>query len=372
MARLLFALSALYLVVSLTTVADPTPNLERALAAQQELVVANPLDPQAHNDLGNLYALAGREADAEAEYRRALELDPRNATTHFNLAVLMQQQRRFREAHQGLLQVLEISPRHAWAHYQLGMLAEERNQRAKAIEYYARAFAYDTQLTFARHNPHIIDNRLSTEALLVSQRYREAPSTKIPRQYADPSQITEWLLYVEEKPEIEIESNEAETETTAEAETMGPKASQTDSAAERRVRPRNSAAPRAAAESRPDPGKDEDRALTQEDLPEEGSRVRGLAVGVGQPAPSETRGETPDRRGTRTLRRSTAGSTSREGSARRDRGQAPTRSGVAPARPRYRPGRESTGRLDLDLLPQEEETRYAGGLRPSPAPAESR
>lgn len=352
MAKFLLAILALTLVVGLTTAADPTPNLERALVAQQEVVAASPFDPQAYNDLGNLYALAGRDDDAEAAYRRALELDPRSTAIHFNLAVLLQQQRRLREAQQALLQVLEIDPRHAWTHYQLGMLAAERGQRSKAIEHYARAFAYDPQLTFPRNNPHIIDNRLSTEALLVSQRYREAPSAKVPRQYADPARITELLLYVEDEPEVGDEADPA-TEPPAEAGSKGAGPAADSGGAESGGRASRRSAPE--VEPRDGPEEGGNRVITREDVEEEGSRVRGLAVGVGQPAAPETRRDTAGRGGAPSLRGSTGD--------RPQRRRAPTRTGVAPSRPRYQPGIASTGRLDLELLPQDEDARYAAARR---------
>ena len=74
------------------------------------------------------------------------------------------------------------------------MLYDERGERTNAIDQYARAFACDPGLSFASNNPHIIDNRLSTEALLISKRYRTSSAVRVPRQYGDPQRIAELML----------------------------------------------------------------------------------------------------------------------------------------------------------------------------------
>ena len=59
---------------------------------------------------------------------------------------------------------------------QLGLQHHRNGDYDRALEHYARAFAYDPNLTFAENNPHIIDNRMTTEALLLAQRFRRRVS----------------------------------------------------------------------------------------------------------------------------------------------------------------------------------------------------
>ena len=137
----IFGVSSLFVAADAATT---PPNLAKALAAQQEQVAARPHDPEVHNDHGNLLMLAGRMEEASSAYRRAIEIAPDSALPRFNLGVLLQQSGRWRQAMAEYKNVLEIEPRHARTFYQLGMLFESRNQRAKAVEHYARAFISST------------------------------------------------------------------------------------------------------------------------------------------------------------------------------------------------------------------------------------
>lgn len=174
--------------------ASSPPNLETTLAAQHELVASDSRNPVAWNDLGNLLVVVGRDAEAEEAYRQALALAPGDPAARFNLALLLQQSGLVKDAEAELRQVLEIEPRHAWGHYQLGVILAARKERAAALDHYARALAYDPSLTFAENNPHIIDNPLFAEALLLSQRHGESEATRVPRLYGEPDRIVKLML----------------------------------------------------------------------------------------------------------------------------------------------------------------------------------
>ena len=169
-------------------------NVETALERQLQMVTESPNSASGYNDLGNLLALADRLDDAEEAYRRAIELDPSDSGPRFNLGVLLQQRGNNREASQAYQNLLEVEPQHAWANYQLGTILEQRGDRSRAIERYARAFAADPTLTFAEYNPHIIDNSLATEAMLTASKYSDLPKAAIPRLYAAPERIAQWML----------------------------------------------------------------------------------------------------------------------------------------------------------------------------------
>lgn len=188
--------------VGLCAAADKPRNLEQALDAQRALVDQHPNDPRLLNDLGNLLVLAGSLQEAEQTYRRALERSPTDVTTRYNLALVLQERGHDRKAARQLEELIELEPHHAWAHYQLGTLYAAAGRRARALRHYERAFSLDRSLTSPAVNPHIVENRLVTEALLRSY-VSESPSSQAPRLYRQPASVTDLLLPPEPGPRAE-------------------------------------------------------------------------------------------------------------------------------------------------------------------------
>lgn len=194
MARIAIPVVLTLLVTWSTAALTPPSALDRALDAQVDLAAQNPTDPTVLNDLANLLVVSGRLEEAEPQYVRALELAPEDVEIRFNYAVLLQQEGRDDEAEIQLRKILELDPGHAWALYQLGVVVAAHGERHDALELFARAFAADPALTFARNNPHLIENPLTTEALLMSNRYQPAPGARVPRRYGDPGRILDLML----------------------------------------------------------------------------------------------------------------------------------------------------------------------------------
>ncbi len=190
--RSLAAAPVLVTVAALAAVAAAPPNLERALAAQQTLLAQEPQNAAALVDLGNLLQLAGRTQEAEDAYRRAAEIDPRLTSAHFNLGLLLQERGEGLAALREFRRALKLDPGHAWAHYQMGVLHEGWGVKEHAIRWYARAFALDPELRFPDVNPHIVDNKLVTEASLYA--YRHLPAPQAPPDYEQPGRIAGLLL----------------------------------------------------------------------------------------------------------------------------------------------------------------------------------
>jgi hypothetical protein len=190
---LVSSLTALAAVVAIATLAAAPPNLVKALEAQRRLVAEKPQDAAALNDLGNLLMLVPQPAEAEAAYRKAIELDPNKASALFNLGLLLQQRGEPREAYDLYERAVKADPNHAWAHYQIGTIQEARGQSSKAVDSYARAFALDPQLAFPEVNPHIVDNKLVTQAMLRAYRSDYAPP-QAPKMYDDASRIASLLV----------------------------------------------------------------------------------------------------------------------------------------------------------------------------------
>ena len=370
---LVLGLFSLALAGTMAAAGSP-PNLGETLAAQLDLVAEQPHDAEAHNDLGNLLVLDGRYQEAEEAYAKAIELAPENTLPRFNLGMLLQQIGRSRDAVQEFRSLLEIDDHHARTYYQLGMLHEARKQRSAALEHYARAFALDPDLTFPRHNPHIIDNRLATEAMLMSRRFYESPSSDMPRLYGEPERIAELMLEgmrdasepegadpLPEEPELEPGAPAAEDplERTPGAGRGARPEILEEEDDEPDARSRDEEDDDEEDSDEEDSDEEDRRQLTHADL-EAGStvgqaRTQGGAVTRQRPSTRAGTGRSTVSVRERILqqRREAAGPS----------GQ-PTATDRAPsARPRYRPAsRFSTGRLELRLLPEESEEGVTGRL----------
>lgn len=342
---------ALLLLVAWNTVGVTPPNLDLALEEQVQMVEDNPGDAQVYNDLGNLLLLAGRLAEAESAYTRAVELAPFDSEIRFNYGLLLQQMGRGDEAGGQYQQVLEITPRHAWAHYQLGVMADERGARGDALDLYARAFAFDPSLTFASNNPHIIDNELTTEAILLSNRYRDAPGSRVPRYYGDASRILQLMVHDDE---VEAPAEPAGNEDAAGAAAATP--GEGEGAAPRRaIRPVGSESGGGSSVRGAGEGEAPRAPRAGGNSPRPNNR-RGATYIPGATRGGEATEESPKRGGTLDGGGNTASGGRVEGENPR---RQPNRVNRPPRRSGYRPPVRSTGRLDLELLPAEEDVAPA-------------
>ena len=324
--------------------AAPPENLQDALQAQRSLVAQDPTDADLLNDLGNLLALARDLDGAEEAYRRALQIDPNSTTSLYNMALVLQEQGETKLARQALHSILQIDPDHAWGHYQLGSLYDSQNNRAKALHHYERAFSLDRSLVDPRVNPHIVENRLVTPALL--QLYvADSASAQAPRLYREPSHVADLLLPAETH---EAEAAKApDLDSAAAAETISRQY-------------RATAQPRAGVSQAWQSTANADELDVDDDSPD-----RNLDKGdLGAVGADPTADSPPGWSGTST----TLQPEEDEGSTF---GQSLAPAGVAASPPVRRitsedlrttdepqgqpdpfvPGTESTGRLDIDLLP---------------------
>ncbi|HEV8631437.1 MAG TPA: tetratricopeptide repeat protein [Thermoanaerobaculia bacterium] len=172
--------------------AVPPPNIDRALAAQRALVQHQPT-AERWNDLGNLLQVAGKVAEARAAYERALALDAKLVSAHYNLGLLLRQASKDHDAMEQFRQAVDLAPADAWAWFQIGSLHEAHGSEGPAVRAYARAFALDPRLSFADVNPQVIESKLVTQSLLQAQ--KEVPkASEAPRDYEDPRHIASLLL----------------------------------------------------------------------------------------------------------------------------------------------------------------------------------
>lgn len=94
--------------------------LSEAADGYRQVVVADPADYRALNNLGVVLEALGELPEAVTAYRRALAIEPDLPGLHYNLGHALQAQDRLEEAIACYQRVLELRPEHIAAHYNLG------------------------------------------------------------------------------------------------------------------------------------------------------------------------------------------------------------------------------------------------------------
>lgn len=112
-----------------------------ALTALTTAAQCSPDDPTAHVNLGNALGRCGRLAEAEASYRRALEINPEFAEAHGNLADLQLEHGLTEEAAASCHRALGIRPGFAAAHRTLAKALVRGREYEAAIDSCGRALA---------------------------------------------------------------------------------------------------------------------------------------------------------------------------------------------------------------------------------------
>ena len=117
--------------LSLGHVLEPTKP-DEALSGYHQAAALRPKDPEPHLAAGLLLEKQDKMADAEQEYKAALEIDPASADAAVGLANIYMKGRRFPEAGAALRKVVTAHPEDASAHIQLGrvLAAEGKNDEA--------------------------------------------------------------------------------------------------------------------------------------------------------------------------------------------------------------------------------------------------
>ncbi len=111
---------------------------ETAREAYERAVAADPVHLSAHINLGRLLHEAGRLAEAEGVYRKALTACGSDPLLLFNFGVLLEDMDRKNEAMEAYERALHRDPRLADCHYNLALLCEELNRPKQAIRHMAQ------------------------------------------------------------------------------------------------------------------------------------------------------------------------------------------------------------------------------------------
>ena len=153
-----------------------------AIAAHESALARDPAAAQAHANLVSLYGRAERWADAERHYRAALA-SGFHADAHYDFGLVLLAQARWDEAEAAFRRALDVDPLDASAANNLGQVLERRRRHGEAADAYRRAVASQPGLRVARFNLGRMLLALGTpeEAVAVLEPLREPRDTETPR-----------------------------------------------------------------------------------------------------------------------------------------------------------------------------------------------
>ncbi len=112
----------LILVILLTFTLFHMENFKNGLSFWTNAARTSPHSTLAHRNLGAMYYLGGFLNEAEAEYKKSLELNPKEQMAHNNLGLIYASRGRFKEAEEEYKKEFEVNPLYDDAIFNLGLL----------------------------------------------------------------------------------------------------------------------------------------------------------------------------------------------------------------------------------------------------------
>jgi protein O-mannosyl-transferase len=131
---------------------SPNRTYQTHLALWNETVARRPLNPYAHNNLGDALKGRGRTAEARLQFVEALRLKPDLPEAHNNLGNILREEGRLDEAVLHYQRALAIRPDYAEAANNLGVAETELGHLSAGLADFDRALALDPNYEEARYD----------------------------------------------------------------------------------------------------------------------------------------------------------------------------------------------------------------------------
>ncbi|HNR36511.1 MAG TPA: tetratricopeptide repeat protein, partial [Candidatus Hydrogenedentes bacterium] len=119
--------------------ADERRQFDKAAEHCRRAIMLDPGDASLHYNLGNALMGLNRLDEAIASYRKALEMDPSQPNARYNLGIAFAKQQRYPEAVEAFRETLRLDPCNAKAHNNLGSAFAMAGQFEAALPHYRRA-----------------------------------------------------------------------------------------------------------------------------------------------------------------------------------------------------------------------------------------
>jgi tetratricopeptide (TPR) repeat protein len=126
--------------------------VDEAIAEYKKAIELDPKNAPAHNNLGNALRQKGRLDEAIAEYHKAIRLDPKFALAHDNVGIALTDKGRVDDAIAEFQKAIELDPKLATAHINFGNALRQKGRLDDAIAQWQKAIQLDPKLAAARAN----------------------------------------------------------------------------------------------------------------------------------------------------------------------------------------------------------------------------
>lgn len=105
-----------------------------------------------HNDRGRELSKQGKTSQAIDEFLKAIELNPKDTASRFQLAAIYEREGRLDEAVYHYEKIVNVEPRNATAHNNLGVVYDRKGLSDEAIREFETALEIDPQNSLAKKN----------------------------------------------------------------------------------------------------------------------------------------------------------------------------------------------------------------------------
>lgn len=121
-------------------------DFQNALAEYEKAIQLKPNLWDAYNNLGTVYESMGEKEEAIRIYKQLIENNPRFVKSYNNLAVLYNNMGKRQDAVAMYKKAIAVNPDYAYAYYNLGALYQEEGREEEAQQMYRTALALDPSL----------------------------------------------------------------------------------------------------------------------------------------------------------------------------------------------------------------------------------
>ena len=144
--------SNISILINLASIYGIQGRLDEVIELLNQVLVANPNDPDAHYNIGNAFQEKGNLDTAISHYYEVLKLTPNDPDAHYTLANALQEKEDLSSAISHYNTVLELTPRDTDACINLGNALRQNGDLEEAISFYNKA------IELRPNNPEALNN----------------------------------------------------------------------------------------------------------------------------------------------------------------------------------------------------------------------